>query len=561
MSTLSDAPLPLPSPDRRRLHRGERALLVAACMLPWVLAWATPLYPPDEGRYGSVAAAMAEAGSWLVPVFEGRVHLTKPPLIYWLQGLGVLALGRTELAVRLPSLLATSGCLLVLFSFARTALGTRPAVIAVALTSVMPLTVVMGRLATTDATLALMWLVMIATAYRALAEERRTSIRPWTIILFWLAFALGLLTKGPAALGPLLILTAWQALAGTPGRLLRLRPALGFPAALAPLAAWGFLVASTTEGAVAIWAGETLGRLRGEGKTHPEPWWFYLPVALGGLYPATGMMVLPWLNCSWTAAWRVLRSGDVRALALIAVLAPLFGLSLSSGKLASYILPLAAPAGLLAAITIERWLRGEFDRAGSGVRPPDVRITTLVAALLIFVGAGAAAFALRDRVADLWIWMLPLAFLPLSAAACAVLWPAGDAARLGGLAIAWVGIASAWTLGFGLEARYVSPLGSDRMLARMRELFALRENPEVLALGFSDPTIQFYNGGRPTIAIETLAPLREGWPAEEGRILLVDPKWGDVLTPTPDVARHLEPVGTWTRWPSRPIRVFYVPPR
>src|SRR5262245_18029396 len=101
-------PLPLPAADRRPLLRGERIVLIAAIALVWFLAWAHPLYPPDEGRYGSTSATMAENGQWLVPFFRGKPHLTNPPLAYWLEATGVLAFGRSAIAIRLPSLLATS---------------------------------------------------------------------------------------------------------------------------------------------------------------------------------------------------------------------------------------------------------------------------------------------------------------------------------------------------------------------------------------------------------------------------------------------------------------------
>ena len=107
----------LPRADTRPLLTRERLVLAASVLLVWFLAWAYPLLPPDEGRYGSVSATMAESGNWLVPEFRGKAHLTKPPLTYWLQGLGVVAMGRTELAVRWPSLVATSLGLVLLWSF------------------------------------------------------------------------------------------------------------------------------------------------------------------------------------------------------------------------------------------------------------------------------------------------------------------------------------------------------------------------------------------------------------------------------------------------------------
>ncbi len=64
----------------------------AASTVVWLLLYALlafgfygarPLGEPDEGRYAEVAREMLADGVWLVPLLEGRPHLTKPPLTYW----------------------------------------------------------------------------------------------------------------------------------------------------------------------------------------------------------------------------------------------------------------------------------------------------------------------------------------------------------------------------------------------------------------------------------------------------------------------------------------------
>src|SRR5262245_13335251 len=83
-------------------------VVLVSIAMPWIASWNHPLHAPDEGRYGTVSAAMAESGEWLVPRFRGMPHLTKPPLIYWLEAASIRALGRHEFALRLPSLAAGS---------------------------------------------------------------------------------------------------------------------------------------------------------------------------------------------------------------------------------------------------------------------------------------------------------------------------------------------------------------------------------------------------------------------------------------------------------------------
>jgi len=61
---------------------------------------------PNEGEYAEVAREMVEAGDWISPQLNGALFLNKPPLTFWLIGLGNLAFGITELSARLPSALA-----------------------------------------------------------------------------------------------------------------------------------------------------------------------------------------------------------------------------------------------------------------------------------------------------------------------------------------------------------------------------------------------------------------------------------------------------------------------
>jgi 4-amino-4-deoxy-L-arabinose transferase-like glycosyltransferase len=298
LSHASDILAPLSPPDPRPLSAAERLVVAASAALVWVLAWAHPLYPPDEGRFASVAAAMADGGSWIVPLFRGEPHLTKPPLTYWLQAIGVELLGRTALAVRLPSLLATSAALLVLFTWMRRGFGARPAVLAIAVAAVMPLTLLVGRLATTDALLSLAWITMLASAWAALDERPLTPTRrPLAVVTWWVAFAAALLTKGPVALGPVGIVVVWLLLAGRLGDVRKLRPSLGAALAFLPLGAWLVALAldhrAPLSHAAPLWWKETFGRALGSASLHHQPFWFYLAVVLAGTYPASTFLAVP----------------------------------------------------------------------------------------------------------------------------------------------------------------------------------------------------------------------------------------------------------------------------
>ncbi len=527
-------------------------MAVAVCLV-WFLAWAHPLYPPDEGRYGSASATMAETGQWLVPEFRGKAHLTKPPLTYWLQAAGVAAFGRTEMAVRWPGLVATSLGLACLFWFARRTLGTRPAVITVAMASVMPYTLIVGRLANTDAILAAAWLIALASGF--LAIERKAPLLP-ALATMWGATAIAFLTKGPAGLGPVLILGAWCMLGRRTRDLARLHPWFGLPLALVPLGVWVTLVVAKMPDVGSLWWDETIGRVTGEKNLRDEPFWFYVPLFLGGMYPATTMLVLPWFNLGWRDVWTMLRAGDLRAMLLIAVLFPFLGFSISSGKLPTYLLPLAAPTAMLVAITLERWLNGTYDRAIPGFKPPDVRRTLAVVAIILFLGQLAASIFVVNAVPELWSLVLPLGVAPLGCVILWRVWALGPAVRQRGLVIAWVGMVASWTVIFAIETRYASAMGARAMLAYVQEQLGL-ERPTIITVSFRDPTIAFYNGGEPTREVRTLDDIRGLAELVTPAIVLVrEDELTEIAAASPAVASQLEPFGTWTKWFALRVKVF-----
>jgi 4-amino-4-deoxy-L-arabinose transferase-like glycosyltransferase len=81
-----------------------------------------PIQICDEARQAVNALEMSRSdGQWLITTFNHQPDLwnTKPPLLIWLQALSIYWLGPTALAVRVPSLAADMGILLLLYAFGR----------------------------------------------------------------------------------------------------------------------------------------------------------------------------------------------------------------------------------------------------------------------------------------------------------------------------------------------------------------------------------------------------------------------------------------------------------
>ncbi|MEM7627391.1 MAG: glycosyltransferase family 39 protein, partial [Planctomycetota bacterium] len=371
----------------------------ALCVFPIFFSLGNhPIHGDSEARYGVVARGMAEGeASWLVPHYFDRPHLTKPPLTYWFMAASMRVLGDGEWALRLPAALAGTATLAVVFGFTRRRYGLNAAVTATAILSVTPMFVVLSRLATTDSFLGLFCTAAMASGILAVRERRQR----WAVV-FWVATALALLTKGPAGFLPAAALLLWLAWKRPPGGWSALQPWLGLPAAAIPVLAWAGLIASRHPEVWEIWRYETFDRAVGAGD-HPEPWWFFGPVGLVGLLPGSAVLV-GWLivrlrnrvratrgeaahhsqtataNSDPTAMNQDHLRQDAPFWVLVIVL--IFAVfTLIAGKLMSYLLPLAAPIVwlVLCVLYFKKWnYKNYLSRLTPKIRPPYLWFTALI---------------------------------------------------------------------------------------------------------------------------------------------------------------------------------------
>lgn len=486
-----------------RLRRWLVVLVLAVqCVFPiWLSLNDHPLYAPDEGRYGSVSETMLRTGNWLVPMIDGHPHLTKPPLVYWLQAIALTAIGdaavpephgrgEDELALRLPSVLAATLIVLITFGLGAKWGGARRGLIAAGLLSLMPLHVAVGRLAITDSVLSLFWTAALAAGFMAVDRGGDSTRRAWPWAgAMWLAVALGLLAKGPLALAPVAVLLIWLALTGrwTHARRLHLWGAL---LACLPVGVWAWQIVQSQPEALAVWRYEMLNRATGSGE-HPEPFWFYLPIVICGLFPATATLSLPGIEYSWRAGWKCCRTPGMGSLMAMAVVAPLIGFTFMSGKLATYLLPLAPPLALLAAGVLEDRLmsaRGDAQQAKKALQSiATVCISSAIVLVIMLVGVA------RLTLQVFWVAVL-VSLLPLTALMIWRLWPLirGDLQRsMAALALLWAAAATAWFGAFEFEDSLTTVYGTEQLIELVHEQPGLQD-PLIATLGYDDPTLFRY---------------------------------------------------------------------
>jgi 4-amino-4-deoxy-L-arabinose transferase-like glycosyltransferase len=335
------------------------------------------LFNPDEGRYAEIPREMVATGDWVTPRLNDIKYFEKPPLHYWATAIGYEVFGESEFTARLWVGLTGFAGVLLAFVLGRKLYGATAGVSGAVVLASSLLYFVLGHLNILD--MGVSFFLQLALAGFLLAQPRPAQPDPskhW-MTLAWIAVALALLSKGLIGpVLPVLALIAYSLLNRDflPWR--RLNVLQGVAVFLLISAPWFVLVSRRNpEFAHFFFIHEHFERYLTPVHKHSEPAWYFPVIALAGALPWTALVVHA-LASAWGAD-RGERFGSRRFL-LIWIFVVIGFFSLSSSKLAPYILP-AFPAMAL--------LTGDFiNRAGARV----LRAHLLVISIVVTLGALAA---------------------------------------------------------------------------------------------------------------------------------------------------------------------------
>ncbi len=305
-----------------------------------------PLMAPDESRYAEIAREMIASGDWVSPTLNGVRYFEKPPMGYWLWAVSMKLFGQNAFALRLPGMLATLGSALLVFLLALRCLDRRTALFATAVYLTFPLVFVLGSVAILDPILT--FFLTATTAFFFLALEENCSRKKKWGLLFASGVMCGcaFLTKGflafavPAVcIAPYLLWEKrWKDLLTLPWL-----PLLGVIAVSAP---WAIAVhqAQPDYWRYFVFV-EHFQRFFGQEKAqHSEPFFYFIPVLLLGMLQ--WVVMIPDIVLGLRKS---IFSGKLLKYSFCCFLMPFLFFSLSSGKLATYILPCFAPLAILIA--------------------------------------------------------------------------------------------------------------------------------------------------------------------------------------------------------------------
>jgi 4-amino-4-deoxy-L-arabinose transferase-like glycosyltransferase len=85
------------------------------------------LFDPDEGRNAEKAREILLLGDWVTPHQNFVPTLDKPMFFYWLVAISFKLFGLSAWSARLPAALASVGCIVLVYRFARAQFGLWPA--------------------------------------------------------------------------------------------------------------------------------------------------------------------------------------------------------------------------------------------------------------------------------------------------------------------------------------------------------------------------------------------------------------------------------------------------
>ncbi len=370
-------------------------LLALAALLYFTGLTAVGLLGPDEPRYASIGREMARSGDWITPRLWGEPWFEKPPLLYWMIGLG-FKLGLSEdLAPRLPVALVALAFLLFYYTRLRREFGPQCAFHAVLILGSSAGWLAFSRVGVTDLPMAAAFSAAMLLSVPWLARGERRGLTPAALLL-----GLAVLAKGLAPLAlaiPLLWLgrRRWR-------DWFKPAPAAAFLITAAP---W-YAAMTLRYGSAFLdefFVKHHFARVATDQLQHVQPVWFYLPVLLAGFYPWTPLFVL--------LTGRRLYA-DVRVRFLLAWV--LFGLvffSAARNKLPGYLLPLLPAVSALCGIALAQVRRARWVLGACGLLMAAMPLIAELLPSALVVGIRRAAWGTVDWrlvavgvLPALWCW-------------------------------------------------------------------------------------------------------------------------------------------------------------
>lgn len=265
------------------LRDGRRILLLAVLINAAFGFYPLPLFDEDEGFTAEVSREMLERKEWVLLESNFEPRYDKPPLAFWMMAASFHFLGYTEVAARLPGIVASLFLQYLIYAFVRKRYGEKRAIKAGLLVVGTLQFTLMSKSAIADPFLYLFVTAGVFSLIRY-AEEGKTK----SLCFFMIWNALAFLTKGPVVFlisgVSVLSVMIYRKDASFFLRVLRPLPLLLFFAVVLP---W-FALSYQKVGMVMIedfFVKHNVGRFSNAMEGHGGAFWYYFVVLLVGFLP------------------------------------------------------------------------------------------------------------------------------------------------------------------------------------------------------------------------------------------------------------------------------------
>ena len=404
-------------PDRFLRITAPLVVCFAAVLYLAPLFLDAPLTDPDEGLHAVIAQEMHDRGDFLVPRFLGRAFLDKPILFFWTELASISAFGMSTAAARLPGMLFAILGIVTTGWLAQVLFDRAIALVAATCYATMVLPLLLAQAPVHDMALVPLTNLAFAFLWRSTAGIRDTGsgirgtgIRDTTFA--GIALGLSILTKGLEGVaivgigyGAYLLLTraitltvVWQGIG-----VLAIAAVIALP--------WYLAMESHEPGYLRYYFIDRhlLGFATDTQRHGGQPWWFYVPLVVGGGFP--------WTLYVHRGNHKGLLPGPPELLLWTWLVGALVLLSVSGSKAVTYVLPVMPALAIPAA---RSWVLALSAESQDAAAPP-LRAGILVHAALFFIIAAltpwaasrfgdqpvrageAVAFAVSSAV---WLWLL-----------------------------------------------------------------------------------------------------------------------------------------------------------
>ncbi len=304
---------------------------------------ARPLWDVDEGMHAVTSKEMILTGDWITTTFNGKNFYDKPVLYNWFVAIAFLIFGFTEFAARLPAAILGFGCVVLTYLLGKKIFGSATGFLGGMILTTSGMFLALSRSVVHDVSLAFFVTLAFYFFYSGYTSDARQKIY---FLLFYASMGFAVLAKGPLGVVlPGLVICLLLLLKGRLSFLKEMQMGWGILIVLVIAAPWYVLISlNNSDYAGYFFIQNNLMRFLSPNAQHARPFWFYVPVLMGGFSPWSFFLPLVFIN-AFRSGWRALNEGTFFLVLWFGAIFLFFSAASSKGN--AYLLPLFPAASLL----------------------------------------------------------------------------------------------------------------------------------------------------------------------------------------------------------------------